>query len=116
VRAIYHAASPQTGARLADKLIATLHTCPVPELARLGRTLRQWRTQILAYFATGGVNNGGTEAINLIIEKNRRLSAHGFRNFANYRLRILLASDGTRPYRQRPTHAQFRRAVKVEFR
>lgn len=104
LRAIYHAPSPETGRRLAEQLIEVLHTCPVPELARLGRTLRQWRTQILAYFATGGVNNGGTEAINGVIEKTRLL-AHGFRNFNNYRLRILLAADGTRPYRTRPTHA-----------
>jgi transposase len=104
LRAIYHATSPETGRRLAEQLIDVLHTCPIPELARLGRTLRQWRTQILAYFATGGVNNGGTEAINGVIEKTRRL-AHGFRNFENYRLRILLAADGTRPYRTRPTHA-----------
>ena len=81
-----------------------MHTCPIPEVARLGRTLRQWRTQLLAYFTTGGVSNGGTEAVNLVIEKTRRL-AHGFRNFTNYRLRILLAADGTRPYRARPTHA-----------
>lgn len=104
LRAIYHANTPRAGRRLAEQLIETLHTCPIPELARLGRTLRQWRAQILAYFTTGGVNNGGTEAINGVIEKTRRL-AHGFRNFANYRLRILLAADGTRPYRKRPTHA-----------
>jgi len=67
--------------------------------ARLGRTLRQWREQILAYFATGGVNNGGAEAIKDVIQKTRRL-AHGFRNFDNYRLRILLAADGTRRYRE----------------
>ena len=85
-------------------MLTSLHTCPIPEVARLGRTLRQWRTQILAYFTTGGVSNGGTEAVNLVIEKTRRL-AHGFRNFTNYRLRILLAADGTRPYRTRPTHA-----------
>ena len=30
--------------------------------------------------------------------------AHGFRNFTNYRLRILLVADGSRPYRQRPAH------------
>jgi hypothetical protein len=30
---------------------------------------------------------------------------HGFRNFTNYRLRILLVADGSRPYRQRPNHA-----------
>ena len=104
LRAIYHASTPEAGRRLAEQLIDTLHTCPIPELARLGRTLRQWRAQILAYFTTSGVNNGGTEAINGVIEKTRRL-AHGFRNFANYRLRILLAADGTRPYRKRPTHA-----------
>jgi hypothetical protein len=41
--------------RLAETLIDTLHTCPIPETTRLGRTLRQWRDQILAYVATGGV-------------------------------------------------------------
>jgi transposase len=76
----------------------------MPELARLGQTLRQRRQQILAYSATSGVNNGGTEAINGVIDKTRRL-AHTFRNFENYRLRILLAADGTRSYRKRPRHA-----------
>jgi transposase len=33
----------------------------------------------MAYFVTERISNGGTEAINLIIEKTRRL-AHGFRN------------------------------------
>ena len=54
--------------------------------------------------STPGVSNGGTEAINLIIEKVRRL-AHGFRDFDHYRLRIMLAADGRRPYRTRPNHA-----------
>ena len=53
---------------------------------------------MLAYFDTSGVSNGGTEAINLIIEKIRRL-AHGFRDFDHYRLRILLAASGNRAYR-----------------
>ena len=59
---------------------------------------------MLAYFDTHGVSNGGTEAINLIIEKVRRL-AHGFKDFDHYRLRIMLAADGRRPYRTRPAHA-----------
>ncbi len=101
IRAIYHATSPATGRELATQLLDSLHTCPIKEIARLGRTLRQWRTEILAYFATGGVSNGGTEAINGAIEKTRRL-AHGFRNFTNYRIRILLAADGSRPYRRYP--------------
>jgi hypothetical protein len=59
---------------------------------------------VLAYFDTSGVSNGGTEAINLIIEKVRRL-AHGFKNFDHYRLRIMLAADGRRHYRTHPNHA-----------
>jgi transposase len=104
LRAAYRATLPAEGRRIALKIIETWPSCPVPEIARLGRTLRQWRHQVLAYFATKGVSNGGTEAINLLIEKTRRL-AHGFRNFDNYRLRILLVADGTRPYRERPNHA-----------
>ncbi len=64
VRSIYHAESQSTGRKLAEKLLDTLHTCPIPEVKRLGKTLRRWREEILAYFATGGVSNGGTEAIN----------------------------------------------------
>ena len=60
----------------------------------------QWREHLLAYFETNGLSNGGTEAINLFIEKTRRL-AQCFRNFDNYRLRILLAATGTR----HPPHA-----------
>jgi transposase len=74
LRAIYHQKTLPAGRRLAEQLIASLPTCPIPEVARLGRTLRAWRTQILAYFDTGGISNGGTEAINLIIEKTRRLT------------------------------------------
>jgi transposase len=100
LRSIYHAPHPAQGRRRAERVITTLHTCPIPELARLGRTLRAWRHEILAYFHTRGVSNGGTEAINGVIEKTRRL-AHGFRNFDNYRLRLLLAANGARPYPRR---------------
>lgn len=98
LRAIYHQPTPAGGRRLAEHVIATLHTCPVPEIARLGRTLRAWRAQVLAYFDTDGATNGGTEAINHIIDKTHRL-AHGFRTFTHHRLRILLAASGTRPWR-----------------
>ena len=100
LRSIYHAAAAE-GRRIAEQVIASFPTCPIPEVARLGRTLKAWRQQVLAYFDTDGVSNGGTEAINLIIEKTRRL-AHGFRDFDHYRLRILLAASGQPPYRNRP--------------
>jgi transposase len=61
----------------------------VAELSRLARTVRAWEAEILAWHATGGCSNGPTEAVNLLIKKVKRVG-HGFRNFANYRLRLLL--------------------------
>ncbi len=61
----------------------------VPELERLGRTIAAWEAQLLAYFTTGGVSNGPTEAVNLLVKRIKRVG-FGFRNFANYRLRLLL--------------------------
>ena len=45
-------------------LIQRLPACPIPEIARLGRTLRKWKDAFLAYFDTGGASNGSTEVIN----------------------------------------------------
>ncbi|MDP9444200.1 MAG: transposase [Actinomycetota bacterium] len=89
LRAVYHAEDLAQGRRQAEQLLEQLHTCPIPEVARLGRTLRAWRSEFLAYFDTGRVSNGPTEATNLLIEKIRRIG-HGYRNFDNYRLRLLL--------------------------
>jgi transposase len=61
----------------------------VPELDTLARTVRSWQYEILAYHSTGQSSNGPTEAVNLLIEKVRRIG-HGFRNFDNYRFRLLL--------------------------
>jgi hypothetical protein len=84
-RSIYTATSPAAGRKTAEKVLESLHL-PDPR----GRQARPDA-------------NGGTEAINGVIEKTRRL-AHGFRNFTNYR--ILLAADGTRPYRRPPTKSR----------
>jgi transposase len=91
LRSAYHA-GPTAGRIIAEQVIESYSSCPIPEIARLGRTLKAWKQQVLAYFDTDGVSNGGTEAINLIIEKVRRL-ADGFRDFSHYRLRILLAAS-----------------------
>ena len=61
----------------------------VVELTRLSRTIDRWSDEVLAYHRTGGASNGPTEAINLVIEKIRRIG-HGYRNFDNYRRRRLL--------------------------
>jgi hypothetical protein len=47
----------------------------IPELVRLARTLDAWRDELLAYFNTGGVSNGPTEAINGLIKKVKRVGA-----------------------------------------
>ena len=64
VREVFHQAIPAQGQRLAAHLIESLPRCPIPEIARLGRTLRKWKDAFLAYFDTDGASNGPTEAIN----------------------------------------------------
>ena len=61
----------------------------VAELTRLATTIDRWRDELLAFHTTDGASNGPTEAVNLLIEKIRRL-AHGYPNFTNYRGRLLL--------------------------
>jgi len=104
LRSMYQADSPSQGRLIAEQVIDSFPDCPIPEVARLGRTLKMWKSHVLAMFETHRISNGGTEAVNLLIEKTRRL-AHGFRTFEHYRLRILLAASGNRPYRRGPAHA-----------
>ncbi|WP_249033778.1 ISL3 family transposase [Kocuria rosea] len=97
LRAVYHART-ETGRRLVADVVMAFPTCPISEVARLGRTLRRGKAAILAYVDTAGASNGSTEAVNGVIETTRRIAC-GFRNFTNYRLRCLLAAGGNRPYR-----------------
>jgi transposase len=60
----------------------------VPELERLGRTIARWETPILRWHRTG-LSNATTEGTNLIVKNIKRLG-FGFRNFQNYRVRLLL--------------------------
>src|SRR4051794_7872958 len=76
----------------ARQVITMAKTCPVPEIARLGRTLTVWRTRFLARFDHPDVSNGPTDKLNLKIKNTRRI-ARGYRSFTNYRLRLLL-NDG----------------------
>lgn len=93
LRAVYRATTDADGRRRGTEVLALLADCPIPEVARLGRTLRSWHREFLAYHDTGGASNGPTEAMNLGIENGRRLG-RGFRNFDNYRLRLLLMCGG----------------------
>ena len=57
VRDVFHQDTPAQGRRLAARLIESLPRCPIPEIARLGRTLRKWKDVFLAYFDTDGASN-----------------------------------------------------------
>jgi transposase len=87
--ALYQLRDPAVARPTATQLIADLRDCPIAELNRLGRTLHTWRVELLAHFDHPAVSNGPTENLNLKI-KNTKRRARGFRNFDNYRLRLLL--------------------------
>ena len=93
VRSAYHQDSHAAGRAIAEHVVATFASCPIPEVARLGKTLKTWQAEFIGYFDTAGASNGGTEAVNGLIELHRRI-ARGFRNRDNYRLRMLLIGGG----------------------
>jgi hypothetical protein len=89
LRAVY-AASDLAHARAAlERFYRWADGVGVAELSRLAGTVRAWEAEILAFHATDGCSNGPTEAVNLLVKKVKRVG-HGFRNFTNYRLRLLL--------------------------
>jgi len=70
---------------ITDRMASSL----LPEIKTLRRTLRKWRVEILAYFETG-LTNGRTEGYNNLAKLVQK-RAFGYKNFRNYRLRLLSA-------------------------
>lgn len=89
VMALYQLNDPALARGRAEALITDLRSCPIPELDRLGRTLHAWRDELCAHFDHPTVSNGPTENLNLKVKNTKRI-ARGYRNFAHYRLRLLL--------------------------
>jgi transposase len=89
LRAVYAAVGTVAARAALERFYRWADGVHVAELSRLARTVKAWEAEILAWHATGGCSNGPTEAINLLVKKVKRVG-HGFRNFANYRLRLLL--------------------------
>jgi transposase len=89
LRAVYAAAGTAAARAALDRFYRWSDGVGVAELSRLVGTVRAWEAEILAFHSTGGCSNGPTEAVNLLIKKIKRVG-HGFRNFTNYRLRLLL--------------------------
>jgi transposase len=88
LREAYATTSVRTARRRLRLFYERCEESDVVELTRLARTIRRWEHEILGWHATG-LSNGPTEAVNLLVKKIKRVG-HGFRNFENYRLRLLL--------------------------
>ena len=88
LREVYATPDVAEARRRLDALHEHCRQADVREFTRLSRTVRRWQPQVLAWHATALIN-GHTEAINLLVKKVKRVG-HGFRNFENYRLRLLL--------------------------
>ena len=54
---------PAEGRRIAEHVIASFRDCPIPEVTRLGRTLKRWRPHVLARCDSHRTSNGGSEPV-----------------------------------------------------
>ncbi len=89
LRKMYAATDADQARRRLSDFYTQVADAQVPELTRLATTISRWQNEVLTYFDTGRASNRRAEAANLLIKKIRRLG-FGFRNFDNYRLRLLL--------------------------
>lgn len=88
---------PDTASEWIDEfIIDTTDPEMPPEVQRLGRTVRRWRSQILAWHRCRHTN-GPTESMNNLAKRIKSV-AFGFRSFTNFRVRAL-------PYAGRPNWA-----------
>ena len=87
------AVSQRSRTRLNQLLTTKLTVLPQP-LQKVQRTLRQHKKEILHSFKYEAYTNGPVEGTNNKIKVIKRV-AYGFRNFANFRIRILLALPNT---------------------
>ena len=88
LREVYAAVDVAHARRLLTVFYQWCADAEVAEVTRLAKTIAAWQDEVLAYHHER-LSNGPTEAMNLLVKKIKRVG-HGFRNFANYRLRLLL--------------------------
>lgn len=89
VRQIYDHTDPALAAVWVDEIVRDFTDREMPfEVRRLGRTIRRWRDQIVAWHHAQ-VSNGPTEAVNNLVKRVKRV-AFGIVNFRHYRIRALL--------------------------
>ncbi|QRV02821.1 transposase [Arcanobacterium phocisimile] len=89
LRQFYQQTRPDNATIMLEELIQTCTSPAMPdEVNQLGRTLKRWQPQILAYHHAR-LSNSITEAMNNLIKRIKRIG-FGFTNFENYRTHALL--------------------------
>lgn len=89
VRELYGVDDHALAGLFIDELIRDMADDAWPiEIRSLGRTLKKWRNEIIAWHKLH-ITNGPTESMNNLAKRVKRV-AFGFRSFRNYRIRALL--------------------------
>jgi transposase len=89
LRDFYSTRDPDEARQILEELQSHCLRPAMPaEVQKLGRTIRTWFDKI-ANFHLARVSNGPTESLNNLIKRIKRIG-FGFRNFENYRVRVLL--------------------------
>lgn len=86
---IYRCENAGHAKRILIKLTDALALSKIPELKTLRRTLMDWMDEILNYFENR-LTNARTEGYNNVAKQVLK-RAYGFKNFNNYRLKLLYA-------------------------
>lgn len=86
---LYRCIGIRWATRKLQRMLDMMAKSHLPEIQRLRRTLLRWRKEILNYFVYR-LTNARTEGFNNVAKTVKKRS-YGFRNFKNYRLRLLNA-------------------------
>jgi len=88
IRSLYEHENEALALEFITRLSQDFNKASPPKVRSLGRTLLQWKSQIVAWHQAH-VTNGSIEAMNNLIKRVKR-AALGLRSFRNYRIRALL--------------------------
>lgn len=87
IHRFYNIKGMNFASKVLTKMTDQMAYSKIPEIQTLRRTLLKWRKEILQFFESG-LNNGRTEGFNRVGKLIQR-NAYGFKNFENYRLRLI---------------------------
>jgi transposase len=91
LHSLYRCIGIRWATRKLQKMLDMMAKSLLPEIKTLRKTLLKWREEILNYFVYR-LTNARTEGFNNVAKTVKKRS-YGFRNFKNYRLRLLSACN-----------------------